>query len=206
MKYHWKRKGPRCLDDHLNLATEPQNGIVNGADWYIVSGGMQDWNYLHTNCFELTIELNCVKYPPRSELKALWDENKYPLLYFIKQIHNAIHGRVVDARTGQGLLNVTVSIDDRMKIVTTYSNGEFWRPVNIGQYQVTFDHPAYSPLTMNVIVSAENRSPDLHVKLTRLPNTEIDLISMHAHSIVSVISPVVISAFSFIVMPLFIVC
>ncbi|KAK6054194.1 zinc carboxypeptidase [Cooperia oncophora] len=79
--------GPRCLDDHLNLATEPQNGIVNGADWYIVSGGMQDWNYLHTNCFELTIELNCVKYPPRSELKTLWDENKYPLLYFIKQIH-----------------------------------------------------------------------------------------------------------------------
>ncbi|KAK5984914.1 Carboxypeptidase N catalytic chain [Trichostrongylus colubriformis] len=104
---------------------------------YIVSGGMQDWNYLHTNCFELTIELNCVKYPPKSELKVLWDENKYPLLYFIKQIHNAIHGRVVDAETGQGLLNVTVSIDDQMKIVTTYSNGEFWRPVNIGQYQVS---------------------------------------------------------------------
>uniref|UniRef100_A0A158QNF8 Peptidase_M14 domain-containing protein n=1 Tax=Haemonchus placei TaxID=6290 RepID=A0A158QNF8_HAEPC len=134
------KQGPRCLNEHLNLATEPQNGIVNGADWYIVSGGMQDWNYLHTNCFELTIELNCVKYPPRNELKALWDENKYPLLYFIEQIHKAIHGTVVDADTGQGLLNVTVSIDDRMKIVTTYANGEFWRPANIGQYKVSRCH------------------------------------------------------------------
>ncbi|XGW35859.1 hypothetical protein V3C99_019220 [Haemonchus contortus] len=195
------KQGPRCLNEHLNLATEPQNGIVNGADWYIVSGGMQDWNYLHTNCFELTIELNCVKYPPRNELKALWDENKYPLLYFIEQIHKAIHGTVVDAETGQGLLNVTVSIDDRMKIVTTYANGEFWRPANIGQYKVIFDHPAYTPLAVNVTVSIENRSPGLHIKLTRLPIIKNELVNMFALSTVNLILSVVVTLW-FFVMPL----
>lgn len=47
---------------------------------------MQDWNYLNTNCFEVTIELGCVKYPMASELPIYWKNNHRSLLEFIKQV------------------------------------------------------------------------------------------------------------------------
>ena len=30
-----------------------KDGITNGATWYEVKGGMQDWSYMHTNAFEV---------------------------------------------------------------------------------------------------------------------------------------------------------
>ena len=54
-------------------------GITNGADWYQVPGGMEDYNYLYGDCFEITIELTCCKYPEASKLKDEWENNKNAL-------------------------------------------------------------------------------------------------------------------------------
>ncbi|CAI5454880.1 unnamed protein product [Caenorhabditis angaria] len=163
----WK-KGPRCLNEELNIAVDPQNGIINGADWYIVAGGMQDWNYLHTNCFEVTVEMNCEKFPYQNRLQYLWEENKYTLLNFISLIHEAIHGVIIDEDTGGGIVNATISIDDQSKIVVSYGSGEFWRLVNIGKYELTFDHTDYHPQSLSVEVTHRNRSPYVEVKLKRI--------------------------------------
>lgn len=46
-------------------------GISNRASWKPVVGSMNDFSYLHTNCFELSIFLGCDKFPHESEL-ANW--------------------------------------------------------------------------------------------------------------------------------------
>lgn len=53
---------------------------------WLTQGGMQDWNYLNTNCFEVTIELGCDKYPWTSELRGYWEQNRRALLQYMHQV------------------------------------------------------------------------------------------------------------------------
>lgn len=71
-----------------------KDGITNGALWYVVHGGMQDWNYLNTNCMELTLELGCRKYPPASALPKYWDDNREALIKFMQQVRLLIFEQI----------------------------------------------------------------------------------------------------------------
>jgi carboxypeptidase D len=37
---------------------------------------MEDFNYLYGDCFEITIEITCCKYPYAKELESEWNRNK----------------------------------------------------------------------------------------------------------------------------------
>lgn len=50
-------------------------------------GGMQDYNYIWGQCFEITLELSCCKYPPTEQLQSFWNDNKMALIEYIKQVH-----------------------------------------------------------------------------------------------------------------------
>ena len=63
--------------------------------WYSVSGGMQDWNYLHTNDFEITLELGCCRHPAKATLKQERADNKESLLRYIEAAHMGMKGLVL---------------------------------------------------------------------------------------------------------------
>ncbi|CAD5228507.1 unnamed protein product [Bursaphelenchus xylophilus] len=131
-----------------------QGGITNGAKWYSVSGGMQDFNYLATNAFEITLELSCQKMPPAEELPNFWTDNKKALLEFMWMTHMGVKGVVVDQITGKPIPNAVIWIRNLTSTkneapikhpVTTALSGDFFRPIIDGQYQLAVEAEGYQP-------------------------------------------------------------
>jgi len=61
-------------------------------DETLSTGGMQDFNYVHSNCFEVTFELSCCKFPNASVLPVEWANNKESLLSFMEAVHMGVKG------------------------------------------------------------------------------------------------------------------
>ncbi|XP_024120525.1 carboxypeptidase Z isoform X1 [Oryzias melastigma] len=124
-------------------------GIINGALWYSFAGGMSDFNYLHTNCMEITVELGCDKFPPEAELYPEWKRNKEALLSFLESVHRGIKGEVKDT-AGNGIKGATVSVRGIRKDVTTAEDGDYWRLLNPGTYILTATAKGYSKVSKRV--------------------------------------------------------
>lgn len=138
--YAGKPCGRECTNP---LMDEPfPDGITNGAAWYSLYGGMQDYNYLHTNCFEITVELGCFKYPRARDLPKYWDENKKSLFAFMEQVHKGIKGVIRD-QNNNPVPDVSIRIGGIDHVVKSASGGDYWRLIAPGSYNVTFSKKGY---------------------------------------------------------------
>jgi len=126
-----------------------KDGVTNGAQWYPVVGGMQDFNYIFSNAMELTIEVSCCKYPERQRLLPEWSNNVNSILSYVEQSFTmGIKGLVVtddvtddvtgvnDARVYVRRVDVTPKEPWRTSYVTTDSQGHYWRLLLPGVYRV----------------------------------------------------------------------
>ncbi|EDV19678.1 Carboxypeptidase D [Trichoplax sp. H2] len=147
-------KGQSCSRNsrsHQNKSFS--NGITNGAAWYAISGGMQDVNYLTTNCFEITIETGCQKYPYGTSLQKEWLNHKNALLKYIEQIHRGIKGFILNS-SNQGIYGASLVIQGRNKIIYATEYGDYWRLLLPGTYKATVSYPGYISVTKTVTVTS----------------------------------------------------
>jgi len=110
-------------------------GITNGAKWYVVAGGMQDFNYLFSNAMEITLELSCCKYPTPDKLQGLWQQNREALVQYLEVGLGGLRG-VVRNQLGEVLEGVKIYVEGIDKYMLTTNRGEYWRLLAKGQYRV----------------------------------------------------------------------
>ncbi|XP_018111458.1 carboxypeptidase M isoform X2 [Xenopus laevis] len=163
-------QGVQCL----NTAIFP-NGITNGYLWYPVRGGMQDYNYIYGQCFEITIELSCCKYPDASMLSEFWSENKVALIEYIKQVHKGVKGQVFDL-LGYPIPNAIVEVKDRnhIKPYKTNSNGEYYLLLLPGVYTVIVSASGVSTLQTVNIKESQNLYAMKQDFLLHLPTSSVN--------------------------------
>ncbi|KAI3424727.1 hypothetical protein D9Q98_008116 [Chlorella vulgaris] len=112
------------------LKTSPvfPGGITNGAAWYNVNGGMQDWNYLKAGCFELTLELWEDK--GGADLQVLFDNNLLSMLDLVlRSTLGGLRGKVRRQGTGAPLEAKIRVIGSTTMTTSTKKFGDFYRPL-----------------------------------------------------------------------------
>ncbi|XP_065161773.1 carboxypeptidase M isoform X2 [Atheta coriaria] len=130
-------------------------GITNGAAWYPLTGGMQDYNYVWFGCMEITLEISCCKFPPASELPRYWEDNKMALIKFLAEAHRGVHGFVMD-ENGNPVEKASLKVKSRDVGFQTTKYGEFWRILLPGIYKLEVYADGYVPKEVEFMVVDEH--------------------------------------------------
>ncbi|OQV17640.1 Carboxypeptidase M [Hypsibius exemplaris] len=110
-----------------------EGGVTNGAAWFPLTGGMQDFNYVVAGVMEITLEVSCCKFPPRSMLKHFWEENKEAMIEFVQGAQLGVKGLVLD-EMDEPIPHSFVAVQGRSMEYETSDRGEYWRLLLPGNY------------------------------------------------------------------------
>lgn len=137
----------------MHDSREFTNGITNGAQWYVLYGGMQDWNYVYNQgVFEITIELSDIKWPNANQLAGFWDDNREAMLSYMELVHTlGVKGTVKDSKGSP--LAATITVEGNTRTIKTNPNhGDYYRLLTAGTYTITASATGYESVSQTVTI------------------------------------------------------
>ncbi len=160
---------------NIPMWNNPQfaNGITNGAAWYSISGGMQDWNYRYASCNEITIELSNTKKPSASSIPNFWNNNRDSMLSYAEAVHIGVRGIVTDRATGEPVWAEVRVEGNSHPVFTDADVGDYHRMLLPGVYNLTFNAPGYAQKLVENVAVTHGPATRVDTELTyeSVPNT-----------------------------------
>lgn len=145
------------------------NGICNGADWYHINGGLQDWSYVWRGGKEITLEISTAKGPSGAQLPQFWEDNRESMLAYLERAGEGLYGVVRDAATHAPLAATIHVVDNARDTVTDPGLGDYHRLLLPGTYTVEVLATGYSRARVDsVVVAASQVATRLDVDLVPL--------------------------------------
>jgi len=141
------------------------HGITNGAAWYSIDGGMQDWNYRYQGCNDVTLEISNVKSPSYSQIPGLWNNNRESMLSYMAKCLIGVRGIVTDADTGLPVA-ATVTVTGRNHAIYADPQvGNYHRMLLPGTYELLFEAEHYDPVRVSDIVVESGPATRLDIEM-----------------------------------------
>jgi hypothetical protein len=128
------------LNPGMRNSREFRGGITNGADWYELNGGMQDWSYYWHNDLQVTVELSERKWPNYSQISSYWKDNRDSLIKYIELIHQGAGFKINDSAQGKVAITQTLANGSTKNLGSYgFTNGEFYKVLENGAYTFTVE-------------------------------------------------------------------
>ncbi|MGE0089211.1 MAG: M14 family zinc carboxypeptidase [Bacteroidales bacterium] len=173
------------------------SGITEGGDWYVITGGRQDYmNYWH-HCREVTVELSSTKLLGVENLDYYWRINRQSLINYLKECAYGFHGTVKNSAGNplKGAISIENhdQLNDSSIVYSDATIGDFHRPIDTGIYTVVCSVVGYTPLKVKNIPVNLNSTIQIdfvidYFSLAAIPNSVSDSLSntenLVEHSIV----------------------
>ena len=128
------------LNSEMRNSSRFNRGVTNGAQWYVLRGGMQDWSYYYHDDLQVTIEVSTQKWPRYSTIPSFYGDNKDSMLTYLIKVHQ-----------GFGLKSSDKSLEVPLQIFKIengrdinlgkyiMSRGEFYKVLEVGSYKAIVD-------------------------------------------------------------------
>jgi hypothetical protein len=151
----------------MRSSHEFAGGITNGADWYVVRGGMQDWSYFWYNDLQITLEISTTKYPSYSDIPGFYKSNRDSMVEFMKQVHRGA-GIKIDRAGVSGTVTVKQTAPVSKDLGSyAFSNSQFYKVMPEGDYTFTVKETSGATQDISVTVVRDTIAKNgnyVHVK------------------------------------------
>jgi hypothetical protein len=142
------------------------HGISNGAEWYAISGGMQDWNYHYEGGKEVTIELYDIKWPSFNVIPGLWSDNQESMLSYLEYCLKGLRGIVRSSIDNQPLGGAEIRVLGRNHVVKSSPLvGNYHRVLPAGTWAIEVSKPGYHSQTLSNLVVGNGEATVVDVSL-----------------------------------------
>lgn len=139
----------------MKNSSEFPGGITNGAEWYVVRGGMQDWSYTWHNDLQITLELSHRKWPNYSEIPNYYKNNRDSMLKFMKQVHQGVGIKLNRKNVSGEVLIKQVTPVEKDLGSYAFKNSEFYKVLPEGEYLFQINDQEKGTQRINVRVERD---------------------------------------------------
>ena len=126
----------------MSGSTQFNGGITNGAAWYVLYGGLQDYLYHNHGAMSLTLEVSERKWPPASHIPTYWNANKEAMLHLTEWVGRGISGKIVSAQD-KNPIEAKVMVGHKMPVYSDPETGRYHRILLPGTYTIRISAPGF---------------------------------------------------------------